>query len=395
VVTQSLDATSIAPMTRAVVRASPGDLASGARLGDWVIECKIGEGGMGQVYAAVHAVIGKRAAIKVIRTELATPTGAERFVQEARVVNQIGHPNIVDIFHIGQLDDGRPYLVMELLRGRTLGERLGEARIPPTIAIDLLQQMCAALAAAHAHGVIHRDLKPENVFVSDTPRGPVVKLVDWGIAKLVDTAELGSDTPRSMTRSGTLIGTPQYLSPEQARGRGVDERTDIYSLGAIAYELFLEEPPFTADNVADLIAMHLREPVPTPSDVWPDIPRRLEALLVAMLAKLPGERPSLIEVNAALGEAREELLTRGEMIRTRRIASGSLPPPSLGPLRATPAGVPALPAVASVPPQSDITTRVRRGSVAGWAIALGAAAVAAIAAVGIYVAREDERRRPV
>jgi serine/threonine-protein kinase len=298
------------------------DLAPGTRLGDWVVQSKIGEGGMGTVYAALHAEIGKHAAIKVIRAALcATEFGGERFVQEARVVNQIGHPNIVDIFHIGRLADGRPYLVMELLRGSTLAERLDAGRVLVADGLDLLLQICSALTAAHDAGVIHRDLKPDNIFIADTHHGPQVKLVDWGIAKL-SAPGLSAGT---VTRSGVLIGTPQYISPEQARGKPVDAGTDIYSLGAIAYELLLEAPPFTADNVADLITMHLREPVPPPSDVWPDIPPALEALLIQMLAKEPADRPTLARVVDTLTAVRAEL----ERARSQRqrLATGSLPPP--------------------------------------------------------------------
>jgi serine/threonine-protein kinase len=311
---------------RPEVPSAPGDFAPGTLLGDWSVEQKIGEGGMGTVYAAVHAEIGKRAALKVIRAELSAAVGgAERFVQEARLVNEIGHPNIVDIFHIGRLDDGRPYLVMELLRGRTLGERMADGRVPSCDAIQLLLQICAGLAAAHARGVVHRDLKPDNVFVVDTRSGPLVKIVDWGIAKLSDTRAAQST---ALTRTGAMVGTPMYVSPEQARGRDVDERTDLYSLGVIAYELLLEEPPFSADNVADLIAMHLREPVPPPSEVWPDIPPALEALLVAMLAKRPEARPDLSAIMETLESVRVELEARSETRRhdLRRLANGSLPP---------------------------------------------------------------------
>ena len=310
---------------RASLPAAPGDFVPGTLLGDWRVEQKIGEGGMGIVYAAVHGEIGKRAALKVIRHDACSDaSSAERFVQEARLVNQIGHPNIVDIFHIGRLHDGRPYLVMELLRGQTLGERIAAGRVPAGEAIELLLQICAALAAAHAHGVVHRDLKPDNVFVVDARSGPVVKLVDWGIAKLSDTSTMSST---AMTRTGALVGTPQYLSPEQARGKVVDERTDLYSLGVIAYELLLEEPPFTADNVADLIAMHLREPVPPPSEVWPDIPPALERLLVGMLAKTSDQRPTLLTIMETLEEARAELAARHESRRhVLRTANGSIPP---------------------------------------------------------------------
>ena len=293
-------------------------LDAGVVLGDWRIDGIVGVGGMGTVYAATHLVIGKRAAIKVVRSELvADALTAERFLQEARVVNQVGHAAIVDIFHIGQLDDGRPYLVMELLQGKTLGRRMAEGRILPDEAIDLLLEVCAGLAAAHACGVVHRDLKPDNIFLADGPSGTEVKLVDWGIAKLMD----GRPTSCALTTTGTLVGTPQYMSPEQARGKAVDGRTDVYALGAIAYELFLEGPPFHADNIADLVTMQLREPPPPPSELWPDIPEALERLLLAMLSKRPEGRPSLEEVQTTLRELRGEIGTRRGRARRRAISS--------------------------------------------------------------------------
>jgi serine/threonine-protein kinase len=366
---------------------APGDFVRGTLLGDWSVEDKIGEGGMGVVYSAVHAEIGKRAAIKVIRSDACTDaSSAERFVLEARLVNQVGHPNIVDIFHIGRLHDGRPYLVMELLRGRTLGERLAEGRVPATEAIGLLLQICGALAAAHAQGVVHRDLKPDNVFLVETRSGPVVKLVDWGIAKLNDTSMMGQT---AMTRTGAVVGTPQYLSPEQARGKMVDERTDLYSLGVIAYELFLEGPPFTADNVADLIAMHLREPVPPPSEVWPDIPPALDHLLMEMLAKAPDERPTLPQIVAILEEVRAELSARHTARQHLITAPGGVPAAfasaaSGGFVRVVGSEqMPAIPEEAVSLPAATTTQaplpRRRRFALALGTLAVGAAAVAWVA----------------
>jgi serine/threonine-protein kinase len=302
-------------------------LAPGCKVGEWRIDGKIGEGGMGSVHAATHPVIGKRAAIKVVRAELVRSTGmAERFVQEARAVNHIDHPSVVDIFDIGQLPDGRPYLVMELLRGRTLGDRMEQGRMSPLEAIDVLLQVADALVAAHAHGVVHRDLKPDNIYLNEgAGSGSVaVKIVDWGIAKLRDDA---SPSSMSLTTSGVILGTPQYVSPEQARGKNLDERSDIYSLGVIAYEMFLEGPPFVAESVADMVAMHLREPPPPPSDVWPDIPAKLECLLLAMLAKSASDRPTLAEITETLRETRTTLSIRMSLPRDR-LATGSIPPPT-------------------------------------------------------------------
>ena len=294
------------------------DLDPSTALGDWRIEARIGEGGMGTVYAAVHEVIGKRAAIKVIRSEVCTsPRALERFLQEARIVNRIRHRNIIDIFHVGQLDDGRPYLVMELLVGATLGERLDAGPIPAIESIDILVQICAALEAAHSHGVVHRDLKPDNVILAAGPGGNVAKLLDWGIAKIRDPAR-----PDDGSVGGTLLGTPRYVAPEQARGRRVGGATDVYSLGVIAYELFLGAPPFAGDNAADLLAAHLCEEPPPPHDSWPDIPAELDALLLAMLAKDPEARPGVAAVAETLGRIRLELLRRAGQVE----APGEAPP---------------------------------------------------------------------
>ncbi|HTJ41485.1 MAG TPA: serine/threonine-protein kinase [Kofleriaceae bacterium] len=286
------------------IASAPTGLAPQSRIGDWLIDRQIGAGGMGTVYAATHAIIGKRAAIKVVRAEqIANTRAADRFVQEARIVNSIGHPNIVDIFHIGWLDDQRPYLVMELLTGRTLGRRLMDGHPLPQETIGILVQICEALTFAHAHGVVHRDLKPQNIFLVETPAGTVVKLLDWGVAKLMDK-DSEADT---FTATGALVGTPHYIAPEQARAKAVDGRADVYSLGAIAYELFLGRPPFVADNIADLITMHLREPPPPPHELWPDIPAALEQLLLSMLAKTADGRPGIAEVRRALLAVRTQL----------------------------------------------------------------------------------------
>ena len=163
--------------------ASPAGLAPGARVGDWTLGRRIGAGGMGTVHTAVHTIIGKHAALKVARTEPGSdPHVTERFVQEARAVNQIRHPNIVDIFSIGWLPDGRPYLVMEFLCGRTLARRLADGRPRPDEAIAILLAVTEALTAAHAHGIVHRDLKPDNVFLAQTAAGEVVKVIDWGLS---------------------------------------------------------------------------------------------------------------------------------------------------------------------------------------------------------------------
>ncbi len=273
------------------------DLKPGFLVGDYEITGTLGQGGMGVVYSAVHPLIDKRAAIKVIHPRLCQdPTSVHRFVQEARSVNRIGHPNIVDVFALGQLDDGRSYMVMEWLEGETLCERLRRGRPPLREGLTILGQIADALQAAHERGVIHRDLKPDNIFLVPVKgQQEQVKLLDFGIAKLTsDTA------PIAQTDTGVLLGTPGYMSPEQARGKNIDSRTDLYALGAIAYEVILGRPPFEADNAMDKLLAHCSEPVPEPRDLWPDMPELLNHLIAGLLAKSRRDRPSIDEVRDAI-----------------------------------------------------------------------------------------------
>ena len=286
----------------------PGDLVQGDMVGNWRVEQELGRGGMGTVYAVLHSEIGKRAALKVIHQHALTDEyNAERFLIEARAVNTVTHPNIVDIFESGTLPDGRPFLVMERLDGKTLGDRQDEGRLPAIEVIDYLVPLCDALAAAHAVGVVHRDIKLDNVFLVDATAtqlslggGPSVKLLDWGIASMVNR-----DGERSY--GNLMVGTPRYVAPEQARGERVTTASDVYSLGVVAYELFLEEAPFNAPSAAELLVMHLTEAPPMPHEVWPLIPPALEELLLAMLAKTPSLRPSITQVAETLMDLRAEL----------------------------------------------------------------------------------------
>jgi serine/threonine-protein kinase len=258
-------------------------------------------------------VIAKRAAIKILHPELsANREAVERFVQEARAVNQIGHPNIVDIFAFGQMPDGRSFFVMEWLRGESLRERTDREPLPMADALAVLDTISLALEAAHEAGIVHRDLKPDNVFLVETKADrPQVKLLDFGIAKLLNT-----DAGRTeRTRTGNLLGTPAYISPEQARGYTVDHRTDIYAFGALAYELFTGALPFPADNLADMIAKQLFQPPPSARELCPDVTPALDQLLQSMLAKLPDQRPSL-------ATAREELRAFRQQVAFKLLGGG-------------------------------------------------------------------------
>lgn len=277
------------------------ELAPGTPVGEYRVERRLAAGGMGTVYQALHPVIGKRAAIKVLHGELAlAPHLVQRFIDEARAVNHIRHPHIVDIFAFGNLPDGRHYFVMEWLEGESLSARQARGAISVLAAIEVLLQLCDALAAAHDKGIIHRDLKPDNIFLT-SPGGRIdfVKLLDFGIAKL-------SNLPASGATSmpGLIVGTPDYISPEQAQGEETGPPADVYSLGILAYELFLGRRPFLGANPFEVIAQHLNKAPPPPAQHWPEVPPALAELLLAMLAKNPAERPKIARVKAALEELR-------------------------------------------------------------------------------------------
>jgi len=283
--------------------ASP-DLAPGTVVGDYHIDRKLGEGGMGAVYEAVHPIIDKHVAIKVLRRELcANDEAIARFVQEARAVNRIHHPNIVDVFGFGQTEDGRAFLAMELLAGRALSAWLGKNpdRLDHVEICDVLVEVTHALEAAHEAGIVHRDLKPDNIFLARTRKGIEVKLLDFGIAKL---SAGGMHAPVDVTQPGTMVGTPQYIAPEQARSAALDGRADIYSLGVVAFELFAGRPPFISENPVEMVAKHITLQPPAPSDFDPSLPEMLDRLIGAMLEKEPDRRPSLARVREVLAEVR-------------------------------------------------------------------------------------------
>jgi len=297
-------------------------------IGNYEITGLLGSGGMADVYVGVHAVLGRKVAIKLLRLDLVADGNVrKRFLQEARITHRLRHPNVVDIIDVGQMLDGRLFLVMELLEGQTLAQRLEAGRMPPIEAIEVLRQVCAGLAAAHDAGIYHRDLKPENIFLVRDPDGCVTaKILDWGVARVID----GGST--RITSDGLVVGTPLYIAPEQARGLPADSRSDVYALGAVAYEMFLESPPFAGNNALEIVYCHIRDLPPTPRTLWPDMPPVLESLVMGMLSKEPEERPTLDLVCSGLDGAERELRRRIERARLRDVASRSaaaepLPPP--------------------------------------------------------------------
>ncbi|HEY5947669.1 MAG TPA: protein kinase [Kofleriaceae bacterium] len=282
--------------------------------GRYYVQRKIGEGGMGVVFAVKHAVIERPLAIKVLKRNVMRDSAViQRFIQEAKAASRIGHPNIVDVTDFGKTPDGMTYSVMEYVDGTTLSKVIkGAAPLPPERAVRIASQIARALAAAHAKGIVHRDLKPENVFLIDRDGRPdFVKIVDFGIAK-VQPVE-GSPDPAAprLTRAGSVFGTPEYMSPEQASGRGdTDHRVDIYALGVILYEMLVGKVPHKGESMIRTIAMQMLEPITPPSKVNPDlnIPPALEAIVMKALEKKREDRyATMNDLLAVLEEIQPKL----------------------------------------------------------------------------------------
>ncbi|MFZ5785701.1 MAG: serine/threonine-protein kinase, partial [Acidobacteriota bacterium] len=263
----------------------------GTQLGHFKVEKLIAEGGMGLIYQATHTVIGRKAAIKVLSEKYSSDKSMiKRLHREARAVNRIGHPNIIDIFDFGQTPDHREYFVMEFLPGQSLAQiQERERRVSWRLAEPILQQTLDALAAAHDLGIIHRDIKPENILVvPQDGGGVVVKILDFGIAKSVG---LGPEGER-LTRAGSVMGTPEYIAPEQIRGREVDGRADLYAVGVILFEMVMGRRPYESDKVINLLMMHLRDPIPAMESIPAElgVPKFVPAVVQKAMAKEPTQR---------------------------------------------------------------------------------------------------------
>jgi len=285
-------------------REKPGDV-----LGQYRLERMLGEGAMGRVFRAHHVSLGRPAAVKVLRAEHARNGHLiQRFFHEARAVNQINHAHIVEILDFveetGVSGPSRVYCVMEMLDGLSLTELVARDRPSVARAVGIVRQICDALQAAHDVGVIHRDVKPDNLFVLERDRSDFVKVLDFGVAKLV--APLG-DVPMTTTVEGTIVGTPAYMAPEQATGGNADARTDLYSVGVVLYELLAGHPPFQAPAFGQLVAQVLSSPpppLPACARNGERIPGVLGAVVRRCLAKNPDDRyASLRELSRALEAA--------------------------------------------------------------------------------------------
>ncbi|HEY2404697.1 MAG TPA: serine/threonine-protein kinase, partial [Polyangiaceae bacterium] len=298
---------------------------------------QLGEGGMGQVYLAEHIAIEKRVALKVLRPEYASKGDiVTRFQQEAISASRIKHPNVLDVFDFGQLDNGCFYLAMEFLEGNDLADEISRRKVlNPATGIRIALQICRALAAAHTNGVVHRDMKPENVFLQRTGDGEeIVKIVDFGIALLRSKDDVPTQSkPRRLTRTGMIFGTPEYMAPEQAGGKHADLRADVYAVAIILYEMFTGAVPFTGETFLGVLAKHLNERPPPMAVVFPSlaISPQFQAVIMKGLEKDPATRyQSMSEFAQAIIATPE-----GSSLGYRTMApsyegSGSTPPPAGG-----------------------------------------------------------------
>jgi tRNA A-37 threonylcarbamoyl transferase component Bud32 len=382
-------------------------LAEGATIGTYRLLHRIGEGGMGVVYAGEHTLLGRRAAVKVLRPSLSVNEELlKRFFNEARAVSRIADPGIVQIFDFGHAADGSAFIVMELLRGEAMDKRLKRIRRFGLIeCVRLVRLICSSLGVVHARGIVHRDLKPGNIFLVADPAvtgGERVKILDFGIAKLSE------DEPGSLgevrTGTGVLLGTPMYMSPEQCRGHGnIDHRSDIYTMACVMFAMLTGRPPFAYKGPGEQIAAHLREPAPLASSRVPGVPPAIDQIIDRCLRKSPDERfQSMAEVIRALDAAERTLggsvaaTEAGEA--TAVLGSDPDPLPEMSITTAPGQGQPPAPAMHTLPAPTTLhdasgqaaatpvqVRRRRDRSGRRWLAALAIGAAAAIAVITVSV----------
>jgi serine/threonine protein kinase len=368
----------------------------GQQFGNYRAISLLGEGGMGAVYLAEHPAIGRRVAVKVLhKNYIRDENLLTRFLNEARAANAIRHPNIIEILDSGTIADGTPFLVMELLEGESLGTRIRRVgALPMQSAVEFCYQTASALGAAHKKGIVHRDLKPDNLFVVPDPHDPErerIKVLDFGIAKLQQSA---NDSVK--TRTGTLMGTPIYMSPEQCRGtKTVDHRSDIYSLGIIFFEMLCGQPPFVSEGFGELVNMHLNVAAPAPSTQNANVSPTLDAIVLKMLAKNPDER------FADMGELMTALKASGGSMFVVRGTQPSSPDMGVRTSKAGNTGASTGAGSASNPKLRDTTfsTGVGEridstqavGSRKGKAAIVFVVAAAAAVGAGVFIFRDGEK----
>jgi len=295
----------------------------GSTISHYRIVEKLGEGGMGVVYVAEDTLLGRRVAVKTLIAN-GTPGDQHfrsRFLREARAVSKLSHPHIANIYDYGETDDGQPYIVMELVDGSTLGDLMLKEKLTIPRAVGIIRQVAEALAEAHRHGIVHRDIKPSNIAINE--RGNV-KVLDFGLAKEIETAPSDPEAQtrlHTQTREGVIVGTPMYLSPEQALGIKVDARSDVFSLGGLLYECISGKPAFFGRTAVEICAKVVRDDPPPPSQFNPDVSRELDQIALKALAKKPEERyQTAEEMIKALESAQRQTNGSGQTV-TRMMAS--------------------------------------------------------------------------
>jgi len=265
---------------------SPQAQPAERRIGKYIVKGELGRGGMGAVYLAEQPGLGREVAIKeLIQSAIADPVALKRFMQEAQVMARASHPNLVQVHDLEQIGDAN-YIVLEFVRGKSLRDRLNQSTLPLPQTFAIMHGVLQALDYAHKRAIVHRDMKPENVLISEEGD---VKVADFGIARLMDDSGAGS----TATKTGTTVGTPQYMSPEQVASSKVDGRSDLYSAGIMFYELVVGQPPFTAsegDGPFTLMAKHVQAPPKPPSVHRPGLDLGLEEVILKALAKRPEDR---------------------------------------------------------------------------------------------------------
>ncbi|HVT99533.1 MAG TPA: serine/threonine-protein kinase [Acidobacteriaceae bacterium] len=372
----------------------------GERVGNFRITGLLGGGGMGTVYLAEHPGLGRRAAIKVLHAQLAAdPEIVQRFFNEAHAANAVGHRGIVEVLDFGTLASGAPYIVMELLPGESLAGRLRRAgRLPIAESVDIADQVADAVGAAHRKGIVHRDLKPDNLFLTLDPERPdrtAVKVLDFGVAKLQQPPDGAGDL---RTRTGIVMGTPQYMSPEQCRdARDVDHRADIYSLGVVLHEMLAGAPPFASTSWGELVHLHIGVAPPPLRACGVDVPVLLEAIVLQALAKDPAARfASVDDLRAAL-----RAIGPGAPVRTLVMSEGgreiSTPVAAVAPFATAvmPESRPRQRSTTLSETASEVEGRPAAGGRSHWVVAAAAAAtLLAVLAVGVAL-RAPRRGLPV
>ncbi len=304
------------------------DSLRGTKLGEYRIEERIGIGGMGIVYRAVHPLIGNEVAIKVLRPDvIESEADLQKFLGEAQAINKVRHRGVVSIFGAGDTPDGRKYLVMELLTGESLeARRAREGKLPTSEVATIMEEVLAALQAVHATGVVHRDLKPANVFLARESDGrPYVKLLDFGLARRSNKEDVSK-----------IAGTPDYISPEHSRGKPPGPPADLYSLGVMAFQLLTGRLPFIGANPMEVMAQHVHKPPPDPGVLDGSIPPAMCELVLELLAKKPEDRPTAAQVRARLGSVATQLRTAATQDAVPAVSAERPTAPELGRLVAGP-----------------------------------------------------------